>query len=198
VAAIFKGKSFILIAATKRVGLIQVLALMTQPHRGWMVGALVALFPLASLADEPRTNLCLDSLCFSTVENGWVAKDRTYYQDESGLRHLVVRFSDGGHLSLLLRPIKRAECPFVSETAYASKFTETTDSVFKRGCLGSTQADRFFRADLFVYSPKTPVTFQVRTLNQYIQVRSMTRNGFWSGPTYDSNILLLQRHPHER
>jgi hypothetical protein len=164
----------------------------------WLLGISACLASFACVATLPRTNLCYDVLCLSIVEGSPdLVKDRTYQQSANGTRLLIVRFIDGAYLSVLVRPVLESECPKTPEQELASLISQSKTTIASRGCLVAPQANRFFQVDFKLSSPKIPVQRQLYVLDPYVRISGITNIKYWSGPTYDSNTLMLQPSRHK-
>lgn len=159
----------------------------------WLLGISVSFSSFACLASLPRTHLCYDVVCFSMVdESAGAVRDRTYQQDSTGRSYLVVRFTNGGHLAVLIRPVPASECQASAPTDYATLIKQSETDISSRGCLAAPQAGRFFQVDFALSSPKTSAQLQLHALDPYVRITGITSIKHWSGPRYDSNTLILR------
>ena len=162
----------------------------------WVLGISACGASFACLATLPRSNHCYDVLCLSMVEGTPdLVKDRTYHHDSTGRRLLLVRLNDGGYLSLLARPVPRSACP--PRQDIANLISRSSTVISSRGCLVVPEASRFFLVDFTLSSPKSPAQFQLRTLDPYVHISGITNIKYWSGPTYNSNALILEPRGHK-
>ena len=164
----------------------------------WLLGISAGCVSFACLATLPRTNLCFDVLCLSMVEGSAdLVKDRTYQRDSTERRFLLVRLADGGHLSVLVRPVSETRCQNSLNQSSAILISQSSTAVASRGCLAAPKAGRFFQVDFTLSSPKVPVQSQLRTLDPHLRISGITDIKYWSGPTYDSNTLTLRPRGHK-
>jgi hypothetical protein len=171
---------------------------MIRLSRKLLLGLAIYATSFCCAATLPRVNTCYDVLCFSMVEGeSGMVKDRTYHHRENGERLLVVRLNDTSQISLLVRPTSKADCPENFEQTYAHLTTRSSNSITSRGCLAVPDASRYFKVDFTLVSPKTPINLQLRTLDPQVLIRDITDIKYWSGPTFNSSVLVLSPSGHE-
>ncbi len=74
----------------------------------------------------------------------------------------------------------------------ATLVSASANSVRSRGCLISAEAGRFFLIDFSLSSQKTPASAHLHALDPHVRMSGITDIKYWSGPTYDTNILVLK------
>ena len=147
-------------------------------------------------ATLPRVNSCYDALCVSLVEHSKV-RDKTYQLSASGQRFLLVRLTDGGYLSFLLRPVASCSGSITSGQSVAKAAKVSAARISSRGCLAIPDAGRFFQVDFELVRPSGDASLQLQQIEPSVQISGIGNIKHTFGPVYESNTVWLKPRRNE-